>query len=55
MHLANEKSAQILKHPGAFLMQAVKTFSANNGLLLAGSVAYYALLSLVPLLILSLR
>lgn len=52
MHLVNEKSAQILKHPGVFLLQAVRSFNANNGLLLAGSVAYYALLSLVPLLIL---
>ena len=52
MHLVNEDAAQVLKHAGAFLLQAVKSFSANNGLLLAGAVAYYALLSLVPLLIL---
>ncbi|RJG02954.1 YihY/virulence factor BrkB family protein [Noviherbaspirillum sedimenti] len=52
MHLLDEKAAQILKHPGAFVLQALKSFIANNGLLLAGAVAYYALLSLVPLLIL---
>lgn len=52
MPLISKNAAQIVKHPGAFLMQAVKSFLANNGLLLAGAVAYYALLSLVPLMIL---
>lgn len=52
MHRLNQHAAQILKHPGRFLMQAVRSFLANNGLLLAGAVAYYAMLSLVPLLIL---
>jgi YihY family inner membrane protein len=40
-------------HPGAFVWRTLKSFRANQGLLLAGAVAYYALLSLVPLLILS--
>src|SRR6185503_9664697 len=43
----------VLKHPGAFALQTLKSFRANQGLLLAGAVAYYALLSLVPLLILT--
>ncbi len=43
---------QILAHPGAFVLQTLKGFRANQGLLLAGAVAYYALLSLLPLLIL---
>lgn len=43
---------QIAAHPGAFVLQAMKAFRANQGLLLAGAVAYYALLSIVPLLIL---
>ena len=38
--------------PGRFLLQTVRAFRANQGLLLAGAVAYYALLSIVPLLIL---
>ena len=42
----------VLKHPGAFALQTLKAFRANQGLLLAG-VAYYALLSIVPLLILT--
>jgi membrane protein len=42
----------ILKHPGAFAWSVLKGFRANQGLLLAGAVAYYALLSLIPLLIL---
>jgi len=43
-----------LKSPGAFALRVLKAFKANQGLLLAGAVAYYALLSLVPLLLLSL-
>ena len=45
--------AQILRHPGAFVVHTLKAFRANQGLLLAGAVAYYALLSIVPLLILT--
>jgi len=41
-----------LAHPGRFFLQALKAFKANQGLLLAGAVAYNALLSIVPLLIL---
>lgn len=43
----------VWKHPGAFALQTLKAFRANQGLLLAGAVAYYALLSIVPLLILT--
>jgi len=43
----------VSKHPGAFALQTLKAFRANQGLLLAGAVAYYALLSIVPLLILT--
>jgi membrane protein len=42
-----------VRHPLRFAWEAAKTFRANQGLLLAGAVAYYALLSIVPLLILS--
>lgn len=45
-------AAQLLRHPGAFVLRTLKAFRANQGLLLAGAVAYYALLSIVPLLIL---
>lgn len=45
-------AAQLLRHPGAFALRTLKAFRANQGLLLAGAVAYYALLSIVPLLIL---
>lgn len=37
---------------GAFALRTLKAFRANQGLLLAGAVAYYALLSIIPLLIL---
>src|SRR5258706_4082145 len=44
--------SEVLKSPGAFALRSLKAFRANQGLLLAGAVAYYALLSIVPLLIL---
>lgn len=37
---------------GAFILRTLKAFRANQGLLLAGAVAYYALLSIIPMLIL---
>lgn len=45
--------AWVLRHPMAFALQVLRGFRANQGLLLAGAVAYYALLSIVPLLILT--
>ncbi len=52
MSRAIHGSAEIAAHPAAFALRVLKGFRANQGLLLAGAVAYYALLSLVPLLIL---
>lgn len=46
------RHAVVLKHPAAFALRTLKAFRANQGLLLAGAVAYYALLSVVPLLVL---
>ena len=37
------------KDPGRFLLQVLKGFRANQGFLLSGAVAYYMLLSIVPL------
>ncbi|HEV7803745.1 MAG TPA: YihY/virulence factor BrkB family protein [Burkholderiales bacterium] len=50
--MTSRAAAYVLQHPGAFVVQTLKAFRANQGLLLAGAVAYYTLLSLVPLLIL---
>src|SRR5688500_7479524 len=52
MRLIDAPTRRILEHPGAFALRVLKAFKANQGLLLAGAVAYYALLSIVPLLIL---
>ena len=52
MKLIDPRTSYILKNPVAFARQVLKAFQANQGLLLAGAVAYYALLSIVPLLIL---
>ena len=53
MQLLGHQARLILRHPGAFALRTLKGFRANQGLLLAGAVAYYALLSIVPMLILS--
>jgi YihY family inner membrane protein len=45
---------EILRHPGSFVACVLRGFRANQGLLLAGAVAYYTLLSMIPLLILML-
>ncbi|WP_250513175.1 YihY/virulence factor BrkB family protein [Caballeronia sp. INDeC2] len=42
----------VARHPFDFALRTLRAFRANQGLLLAGAVAYYALLSIVPLLIL---
>jgi YihY family inner membrane protein len=52
MKLINPRTAHVFKNPVAFALQVLRAFQANQGLLLAGAVAYYALLSIVPLLIL---
>jgi len=52
MKLIDPRTAHVLKNPVAFALGVLKAFQANQGLLLAGAVAYYALLSIVPLLIL---
>ncbi len=49
-----QQAAYVLTHPGAFALRVLRGFRANQGLLLAGAVAYYTLLSIVPLLILML-
>lgn len=42
----------VFKQPGIFVLAVFKKFRVNQGVLLAGAVAYYTLLSLIPLLIL---
>ena len=39
----------VLKHPATFIGQVLAAFRDNQGLLLAGAVAYYTLLSIVPM------
>ncbi len=51
--MKSQRTAWVLAHPLAFVRQTLQRFRANQGMLLAGAVAYYALLSIVPLLILT--
>jgi len=53
MAVFSPRALRILRHPAAFALCTLRGFSKNQGLLLAGAVAYYALLSIVPMLILS--
>lgn len=53
MRILSTSVRHVLKNPGGFALNTLKAFRANQGLLLAGAVAYYALLSIVPLLILA--
>jgi len=52
MQLISPRTLHVLRNPAAFALRVLKAFQANQGMLLAGAVAYYALLSIVPLLIL---
>jgi len=52
MDAAETCLSKILRHPARFLLQVVAGFRSNQGLLLAGAVAYYTLLSIVPLVML---
>ena len=47
-----DTAQKVISHPGKFALAVIKQFRSNQGVLLAGAVAYYTLLSLVPLLIL---
>ncbi len=49
----SEASRKIIQHPARFAAGTLKSFTRNQGMLLAGAIAYYALLSILPLLILS--
>lgn len=53
MRVISAAGAHVLANPWAFARKVLHGFSNNQGLLLAGAVAYYALLSVVPLLILA--
>ena len=39
----------VASHPGRFSVDVLKGFRENQGLLLAGAVAYYTLLSIIPM------
>lgn len=52
MELISPRTLHVLRNPVTFARQVLKAFRANQGMLLAGAVAFYALLSIVPLLIL---
>jgi len=48
MH-AKSPMQYVLRRPGRFLLDVLRGFRDNQGLLLAGAVAYYTLLSIIPM------
>lgn len=52
MRTFGRQVSYVITHPAAFTLSVLRAFRANQGLLLAGAVAYYTLLSIVPVLIL---
>jgi membrane protein len=52
MRRIGRQAGYVLRHPGEFVRRVLSAFHANQALLLSGAVAYYTLLSIVPLLIL---
>ena len=53
MKYLSQSALQVLTHPVSFVLLTFKGFRKNQGFLLAGAIAYYALLSVVPFLILT--
>src|SRR5690349_4529315 len=41
MELSSQSAKRLFKQPGTFALAVVKQFRANQGILLAGAVAYY--------------
>jgi membrane protein len=49
MNKNSKLGSHVLKRPFSFLLQVLRAFKRNQGLLLSGAVAYYTLLSIIPL------
>ena len=50
MQASKHRLRYVARHPAAFAWRVLRAFRANQALLLAGAIAYYTLLSIVPLL-----
>ncbi len=51
MFQPSERMHHIMEHPLGFIWQVFCRFRANQGVLLAGALAYYSLLSIVPVIV----
>lgn len=49
-----KKASNPARSPGRFTLRVFRNFRRNQGLLLSGAVAYYSLLSIIPMIILTL-
>jgi len=51
MPLLSVRAKKTLEQPLQFALQVIRRFRANQGFLLAGALAYYSLLSIVPVIV----
>ena len=49
MTILSSRTRYVLDHPWRFVAKVIAGFRANQGFLLAGAVAYYTLLSIIPM------
>jgi membrane protein len=52
MRISQRRWAYVVRHPTTFCLSVLRAFRDHQAVLLAGALAYYLLLSLIPLLIL---
>lgn len=50
--MSSDRITYVLHHPWQFVKQVMRSFLKNQGFLLAGAIAYYTLLSIIPMLVL---
>ena len=48
--MASSRTRFVVKNPLQFVQQVFKGFRANQGFLLSGAIAYYTLLSIIPMI-----
>lgn len=50
--MSADRAKSVIQHPWSFAKQVISSFRKNQGFLLSGAIAYYTLLSIIPMLVL---
>ena len=48
--MPSSRARAVMKEPWKFTLQVISSFRANQGVLLSGAIAYYTLLSIIPMI-----